>query len=80
MNPQRLMLELALQCEALKSSDIISDYELSAEETNFRVDPQGELCSDLIITNKVIPKRTLKHINVDVTILPSNGKGESRTD
>ena len=74
------MLELALQCEALKSLDIISNYKLNAYETNFRVNPQGELLSDLIITNKVIPKRALQHINMDVTILPTNGKEESRTD
>lgn len=74
MNIAKNIWRLFIECERMKLMGAIKDYDVHSEETNFRVNEEGELESDMIITTKVQPILTPKIIDVNFKVIPSNGK------
>jgi hypothetical protein len=56
------------RCNKLLADGLINGYEVTMEDENFTVAPDGILEHDVVIDVKLVPKRVPSHINMKIKI------------
>jgi hypothetical protein len=69
---KQIELDLTIKGEILKSQDLITDYDVKTDVENISVAEDGVLEYDVVITQKIIPKRSLENVVIDFKISPSS--------
>jgi hypothetical protein len=66
-----IRLTLLISGEVLKSQGLISDYKVKTDIENLSVAPDGVLEYDVVITQTLLPKRSIQYVNLDFKVLPT---------
>jgi hypothetical protein len=65
----QVVLDLTIKGEVLKSQNVISDYDVKTDIGNLSVAPDGELEYDVIISQTILPKKSMEYINLNFKII-----------
>jgi hypothetical protein len=65
----QVVLDLTIKGEVLKSQNLISNYDVKTDIGNLSVAPDGELEYDVIISQTILPKKSIEYINLNFKII-----------